>query len=216
MVERYSELDFGLTRLTSRFHQEWAREQTAADVVVDHAGVDGGAKAAHAILEDVIRLRESPLPNWALTALWHAATGRTYDLEHLGIDGRDWLRQIADICVEQIRIEDATYVVAIPAPADDSLTGAVLDELLVAGPGLTASAMTRRHYEVSGVVPALELAVTQVSPDLGFRLFLRAMAEYWVPIDQAWYERFEALGERFGYGPLHVVDVAFLTDLTTR
>lgn len=168
---------------------------------------------AYSILEDAVRLLESPLPTQAITTLWLGATGRRCDLEHLGIDGRDWLRQIADICLDRIRQDDPSYAATAPEPVSEALTGAVLDELRVAGAALTAATMNRDSREVSGVVPALEMAVTQVDPDLGFRLFLRAMKEYWVPIDDAQYARYVALGERFGYGEFLVDDVYFLTKL---
>ncbi|GAA2132231.1 hypothetical protein GCM10009760_06970 [Kitasatospora kazusensis] len=208
MTEHLTEFDFGLTGLTTQFHSDWTG--TPQEIIERCAD---SSPAAHAILEDVLRLLESPLPTWAITVLWQAATGREFDLAYLGIDGRDWLHQIVDVCTERVRRDDPAFVAATPPPAPNALTGAVLDELLAAGPALTTSTMSRDSCEVSGVVPALELVITQVSPDLGFRLFLRAMARYWVPINSVQYNRFIALGELFGYGDFHVNDVQFLLDV---
>ncbi|MFG2919708.1 hypothetical protein ACGF0D_43430, partial [Kitasatospora sp. NPDC048298] len=49
------------------------------------------------------------------------------------------------------------------------------------------------------VLPALEAAVTELGPDLGFRLFLRAMKVYFIPIGPARLSRFEEIGRRLGY-----------------
>ncbi|MFJ1602294.1 hypothetical protein ACIOHS_02790 [Streptomyces sp. NPDC088253] len=54
---------------------------------------------------------------------------------------------------------------------------------------------------MTGLVPALERVVTEACADLGYRLFLRAVKAYFVPVpaDGKTYGRFVALGERFGY-----------------
>lgn len=66
------------------------------------------------------------------------------------------------------------------------------------------------------MVPALESLVNRVDPDLGFRLLLRVMIAYRVPVDQARYEHWLTLGERFGYGQFHVDDTHFLTKMGRR
>ncbi|CAG6396322.1 hypothetical protein NMG29_26480 [Streptomyces cocklensis] len=52
--------------------------------------------------------------------------------------------------------------------------------------------------------------VEQAGPDLGFRLFLRIMYEYTVPISREKYDQWCALGKRFGYGVSHLADLEFL------
>ncbi|WP_406273841.1 hypothetical protein OHT93_26460 [Streptomyces sp. NBC_00191] len=208
--------DFGFSALTKRFHGPWDHERTALETVADGATdrVDEPpGSAALALLEDTLRLLESPLSSGAITTLWLAATGRGYSLDRFGVDGRDWLRQIVDICTERLRQVDPAHAATIPGPASDELTRAVMEEIRVAAPVLTAKTESRRGYEVEGVVPALEQVVTEVDPDLGFRLFLRIMNASWVPITEAQYARYETLGERFGYGRFHVDDVEFLTQL---
>ncbi|MDF9815749.1 hypothetical protein [Streptomyces sp. SPB162] len=215
MTEAYSDWDFGLSELSKRFDERWVLEVTAREAVASVAARADGM-AARAILEDATRLLTSSLPAWAVTAVWQGATGRQHDLERLEVDGRHWLSEVAEVCVEQLRANDPAYRSVTPKPAPDTRAGAVLDELLLAGPALRAAAMGRTYREVAGLVSALDMVVTQVSPDLGFRLFLRAMCEYWVPISQAQYDRYEALGEHFGFGEFHVDDVRFLTTLRTE
>lgn len=65
----------------------------------------------------------------------------------------------------------------------------------------------RRHgVSVAGFVPALEAVVSQACADLGYRLFLRAMKEYFLRVEVPGYETFIALGKRFGYPPYLVGD----------
>lgn len=58
---------------------------------------------------------------------------------------------------------------------------------------------------VPGLVSALERVTFEACADVGFRLFLRAMKAYFVPIDEDRCDAFTALGERFGY-PEFLVD----------
>jgi hypothetical protein len=212
MTDWRSAPDFGLTQLTRQFHQDWSRDGTALEIVANSADSFGG-KAAPALLEDSLRLLESPLPTWAVTSLWLAATCRGYDIDRLGIDGREWLRQITDVCLRRLRKDDPVYQLQAPEPASEALTGEVLDEILLASPQLPVAVTEHAWAHVGGVVPALNLAATQVSADLAFRLLLRCLSEYWVPLTQTQYDRFVALGERFGYGEPLVMAVDHLIDL---
>ncbi|MFF4228079.1 hypothetical protein [Streptomyces sp. NPDC001820] len=211
------DVDFGFSDLTRWFQGPWQHERTVPETVSDacegRLGWPEGV-AATAILHDSLRLLESPLSTAEITALWQAATQGGYNLEYFGIDGRDWLRQIVEICTDRLRQVDAAYaaVVEWPAPAS-SAADAVLAALRAASASLEAAATSGHRPTVPGIVEALEKTVVQVDPDLGFRLFLRIMAAYWVPITEAEYARYAALGERFGYGEFHVDDVEFLTRL---
>jgi hypothetical protein len=208
MTERYTEVNFGLTALTARIHD---REGTVDDLIRALADSYDGM-GARALLDDVLRLLEAPLTDPAVTALWNAATGGDYRIDRLGIDGRDWLHRIAEICVERIRKDDPAFVTAVPAPASGELTEAVLDEFRLVGPAL-AAAPSEYPPPMSEVTPVLELTIVSAGPDLGFRLLLRILAEYWVPIDRPQYDRMLALGEALDYGEDLVNDVHFLVDL---
>lgn len=54
---------------------------------------------------------------------------------------------------------------------------------------------------------ALEQVVSEVDPDLGFRLFLPVLLALGMPLTEERYARYKALGERFGYGEFHVSQV---------
>lgn len=219
MMTRYRfDSDFGFSYLTRCLSIERAPGQTASDAVAyalrGWGGDPPGATPA-AVLDDTLRLLESALPSDVLTTLWLTATRRGHDLEHFGIDGRDWLRQIADMCVNQLRTVNPSFTATTPEAASDALAEVVLDELAQIAPELTAvierSSSSAPLYKVSGAVPVLEQTIALVDPDLGFRLLLRALSAYWVPISQARFDRYEALGERFGFGEFLVNEVHHLT-----
>jgi hypothetical protein len=212
MTERYTEADFGLTALTAQFHQGWAWNGTTVDDLVRGVADSYDGAGARSLLDDVLRLLESPLSDSAVTGVWNAASGGEYRIDRLGIDGRDWMRRMAELCVQRIRRDDPAFAVSIPTPAPDELVEAVLDEVRLVGPALAVAAASK-DPQVSGLVPALELIVTTAGPDLGFRLLLRILAAYRVPIDRPRYDRMIALGEALGYGEFLVTDVHFLVDL---
>ena len=219
--------DFGLSGLSAKFQQEW-RPRTGLALVSAWASRDE-AEAARAVLDDTVLLAESSLPDWALDSLWFATTGGVYNLDRAGTNARDWLRRLARVCAHHIycgqledwdpegegRIPDG--MTGIPGPVSWRWTGVVLDELLLAAPRLTRATQTAEtQLLVSGVAPALELVVREVSPDLGFRLLLRCLSVYRVPLAIDRFHRFTVIGERFGYGSGLVQLMADLIDSDDR
>ncbi|PKV82808.1 hypothetical protein [Streptomyces sp. TLI_146] len=198
-------VDFGLSGLTKWFHGPWGGEATPHELVA--AAADWGSGVyAFTLSEDALRLLQSPLPTRVITVLWYAATGGNYDLDRLGMDGRAWLRQIVDVCAERIGQDDPSFTPGAPGPARDELREEVLAEIRTVRPGVEAATGTHPYHPVSDVVSALEQVVTQVDPDLGFRLFLRIMKVYQVPISESRYDRYHELGQRFSYNEFLVDD----------
>ncbi|MFD3939022.1 hypothetical protein ACFWSP_28985 [Streptomyces sp. NPDC058618] len=62
------------------------------------------------------------------------------------------------------------------------------------------------HYGVPDVVRTVEKVVVHVDPDLGFRMLLRVLKAYQIPVEASRVERYRALGERFGYDECVVDD----------
>ncbi|MCX4971327.1 hypothetical protein [Streptomyces sp. NBC_00620] len=202
--------DFGLSGLTQkvRYPTLFPDETEALRLVERMAGYFDGANAG-LLLEDVRLLLESPLPDEVIVTLWLAATRRYFDPVAHGLDGRAWLNRIADVCVARIRLDDPSFVLpAAPEPVgDQGVRAAVLEEIRGVSPALTKAAATSLYAPaLPDVVPALERAVAEVGADLAFRLFLRAMKAYFVPIGEARHSRFLLLGERLGYHEFVVDD----------
>ncbi|WP_340376794.1 hypothetical protein U5640_17900 [Streptomyces sp. SS7] len=188
--------DFGFSSLTAWFAGGWHHDATPEEAVrqaaaADHDGQTPGTQAAF-LLEDTLRLLDSPLSSRALTDLWLTATDRGYAIDRLSIDGRDWLRGIADVCRERLREVAPEYIPAPPAPVTEPVDD-VLRELHEAGLPHPATA-------------ALEQVVSQVDPDLGFRLFLRTLSAQSIPLSEAQYARYRRLAARFGDPRGHLTD----------
>jgi hypothetical protein len=69
-----------------------------------------GARASAVVTAQGAMLEARPLTtrrhrSWTSTSLWLAGTFREFDLQRLGVDGRVWLRRIADICTDRIRCD---------------------------------------------------------------------------------------------------------------
>ncbi|MFF3584916.1 hypothetical protein ACGFY3_50280 [Streptomyces mirabilis] len=170
--------------------------------------VEGAVGTVHRTIamqigEDARRLLASALPDEVLRTVWLGATKGYFDPAAHGLSGREWMARIEQTWTASVREADAMFVPPAPQPVTDAdLRRRVLDQIGAVADGLERAADER---SLPGLVPALEQVVTGACADLGFRLFLRAMKEYFVAIDENHCEAFTALGERFGY-PEFLVD----------
>ncbi|MEU3688874.1 hypothetical protein [Streptomyces narbonensis] len=207
-ARRDAEGDFGLTELASAFAGPWhaaePREVLERSVAADETGQTPGSAAA-ALLQDALRLLESPLPTGTITTLWGAASDQGYDIERAGIDGREWLRRVAAACRDHLARVAPAYEPRT-APVRAELADAVLDVLRESAPELASRTVSPHAHPLPGPVAAEAVArvVAEADPDLGFRLLVRLLAVLAVPLTEERYARFRTLGERFGHGPWHV------------
>ncbi|MFJ9074678.1 hypothetical protein ACIRO3_05420 [Streptomyces sp. NPDC102278] len=206
---RHLGVDIGLSGLIKWIRYPAVNSETAGlDVVTSVADRFDGA-FAHQLLRDCLVLLDSPLSSRDIEVLWLAGTFRAFDLERLEIDGRVWLRRIADICTDRIRRADPSFTPdAAATAADEALKEAVRAEIRSVGPALEQATAHHCYSPLPGVVPAL-YRVADVDADLGFRLLLRAVKGYFVPISEARYERYLALGAGLGLGEDVVDDTDF-------
>ncbi|WP_328486560.1 hypothetical protein [Streptomyces zaomyceticus] len=207
-TRRDAEGDFGLTALASRFAGPWhahtPREILALAVADDETGQTPGSAAA-VLLQDALRLLESPLPTAVIVTLWAAASERGYDIERAGADGGEWLRTIAAACRDHLA-EVAPDHRPGTLPVRTEHSGAVQDLLRELTPELARRTVSPHARPLPGAVAADAVArvVTEVDPELGLRLLVRLLAVLAVPLTEERYARFRTLGERFGYGAWHV------------
>ncbi|MFG2952019.1 hypothetical protein [Streptomyces adustus] len=153
--------------------------------------------------EDVRRLLASSLSDEVLRTVWLGVTRRYFDPAAHGLTGREWLARIEERWAASVSEGDATSIPAQPQPVTDAdLRRRALEQISAVADDLERAAT---DGAVPGLVPALEQVVAEACADLGFRLFLRAMKEYFVAIDEHRCEAFTALGECFGY-PEFLVD----------
>lgn len=207
-ARRDAEGDFGLTALASRFAGPWhahtPHEVLARAVADDETGQTPGSAAA-VLLQDALRLLESPLPTTVIVTLWGATSERGYDIERAGADGREWLRTIAAACRGRLA-EVAPDHRPGTLPVRTAHSGAVQDLLSELTPELARRTVSPHAHPLPGadVAEAVARVVAEVDPDLGLRLLVRLLAVLAVPLTEERYARFRALGERFGYGAWHV------------
>ncbi|MCF3133237.1 hypothetical protein [Streptomyces olivochromogenes] len=202
--------DFGLSALTSWFEGAW-QEGTARERVRQAAAADDSAQtpgsAAALLLTDARRLLDSSLRTETITVLWLSASGRGYNIDHLGIDARDWLRLIEDVCEERLKDIAPQYRHAAP-PVRTDLRDAVLQAVRDATP-LLEDADIGPHWDAipgASTLSAVWDVVTDVDSDLGFRLLLRLLGVVSPALTQEQYSHYQALGKRFGYGKHHVTE----------
>jgi hypothetical protein len=203
--------DFGLSRLTGLFVAGW-HTTDARTHVRDAAAGDGpertpGSEAA-ILLEDTLRLLASELSTDTITTLWLAATCRGYSIDHFAVEGRDWLRQIAEVCEERLRDVAPSYIPVVP-PARTELAQEVLRELREVMPSCADKEVSPdwRPIPATACLASVEQVASRVDPDLGFRLFLRVLTVLSVPLTEEQYTRYVGIGARLGYGEYHVFQV---------
>ncbi|KAF3467013.1 hypothetical protein [Streptomyces sp. Tu 3180] len=198
--------DFGLSLLAGNAHQDWRAESARREI---HQVADGDepgqspGTAAALLLEDALRLLHSPLSDDTLTTLWVAVSDAA-----LRVDGRDWLRLVADVCEERLGEVAPAYTPAVP-PVRTEGADLVLPEVREAALAVADKAVSPhwRPLPARKVTAALEQVAGRVDPDLGFRLFLRVLRPLSVPVTREQYQRYRAIGERFGYGEHHVDEI---------
>ncbi|MFJ7967193.1 hypothetical protein [Streptomyces sp. NPDC096324] len=92
------------------------------------------------------------------------------------------MARIEETWTASVREADAMFVPPAPRPVTDAdPRRRVLDQIGTGADGLERAADER---SLPGLVPALDRVVTGACADLGFRLFLRALKEHFVAIDQ--------------------------------
>ncbi|MGW2255565.1 hypothetical protein ACWCXH_36175 [Kitasatospora sp. NPDC001660] len=194
--------DFGLTGLTKYLAMHLTlRDEASCLDLAERLFEREGPVYAQEVLDDTRRLAQSRLPDDTLSALWLAAGRARFDPTGAGLGIRIWLRRVEDACTAFVRRGDPAFVPALsPADPDPGLRAAVLAELRGVGPALAEAAVTSLYVPpLPGLVPALVAAVDELGPDLGFRLFLRAVKVYFIPIGPTRLGRFEEIGRRLGY-----------------
>ncbi|MFJ4472097.1 hypothetical protein ACIP2X_32080 [Streptomyces sp. NPDC089424] len=208
-THRGTSWDFGLSRLAGNAHQDWRADRARSEIrcVSDtDEPLQSPGSAADLFLEDALRLLHSPLSDDTITTLWLAVSDAA-----LRVDGRDWLRLIAEVCGERLRDVAPTYTPVVP-PTSAEPADTVLRELREVTPALAEEVISAHWQPVPAAqaLSALEQVVSHVDPDLGFRLFLRLLRVLSASVTRGQYERYQSIGERFGFGEYHVDEVEHL------
>ncbi|MFF2727049.1 hypothetical protein ACFVS9_03980 [Streptomyces sp. NPDC058008] len=181
---------------------------SAMVLIAERSVSDLDGSAALQLGRDVRRLLDSALPEGTVRTAWVGSTDHVFDPCKEDVAPRAWLERIGSAWLSaEVRRAPGFVPPAADPVTDDALRDAVLRVMGRAAHDLTLADEVGQRFNSlprTGLVPALEQVVVQVCADLGFRLFLRAMKAYSVPVDTSTLEAFVALGRRLGYPDLLV------------
>lgn len=198
-MPRYTEFDYGVTALSSRFHQDWSHEGTARDVLRHQIRAGHDDRAVEILRRDAVALAER-LPNQHVETLWTAATGGNFAFPRTAESGTAWMRLVADEC--------ADWLSEHPAPeledADTDPGSAHLADVLAIVEALP------RYGVRDDVTASLALCARTCSPELAVRFLVLVLAACNTDIDRDLYDRMAAVGDRMGFGEFLVPTIAYL------
>jgi len=208
-MDRCTEFTFGVPWIMGFFHQDWTLDAATEVEVVKQQFVAELEPTAVLLVRRDARLLLNNLASDQITTLWEScAEGGEYFF-HRGriMDAAEWMRQVIEVCDGWLSCRtDAPELSDADRYEGQELAGAVL-------------ALTGEFGDVIGARTADALAecVRRCTPDLGFRLLLRALAnKYYTPSDGyvtltgEQYARLEETGAAFHYGEYVVTDVEHL------
>ncbi|MFG3096434.1 hypothetical protein [Streptomyces sp. NPDC048202] len=190
------------------FDEQGRGRVSAMLMVAERSVADLVPSASRQLGRDTGRLLESAVPDETIRTAWVGSTDHVFDPGKEKVDARVWLEMLASAWLAaEVRREPEFIPSAADPVTEDAARAAVLRAM-----GPFAADVARAHEEgerynwlpLPHLVPALEQLVSEVCADLGFRLFLRAVKRYELPVDGTSLTAFTALGERFGYPELLV------------
>ncbi len=198
-MPRFTEFDFGVSWVMGFFHQDWIRDgDTAADVVAGHL-----SKSAD---EEVLAVRRDAcvfgrLPSATLEVLWDAGAQYMPNFVLVG-GGVRWTRTIVGLCDERL----LTKADVRPLTGADTEDGTDYLDAVVAE-------IEGAQFLEAGVRQALTDCASRCTPDLAFRVLLRAIrCAPAASLSSEQYTRLEAIGSAMRYGEFVVDFVKHLID----
>jgi hypothetical protein len=209
MTARFSEFMFGLPWLMSFFHQDaYFDGPTPTEVVMYHFTEDLDPESVLLVRRDAQRLADGSGAD-RIDAIWRTCTDSgPYFYRVAGVaDGTDWTRHIVGLC-------DAWLS---RGPSRTALSGAELhDGWELAGRVRDLVRGWRTHLPAE-LGDALAEAVGSCTPDLAFRLLLRALpsasrSPQYFTITSEQYAPLAELATEFDYGEYVLSDMRSLID----
>ena len=200
-MPRFTEFDFGVSWVMGFFHQDGTHcGDTAAEIVANHLTGWSG-EAALAVRRDARTLGSLPSPT--LEVLWNAGAEYLPSFETRLGSGAEWTRTIVGLCDARL----ATEAGVRPLAGADTEDGTACLDAVVAE-------IEETRFLADEVRAALVDCARRCSPDLAFRVLLRAMvrAVRDASLSPDRYGRLEAVGSALQYGEFVVDYVRFLVE----
>ncbi|MFD3586442.1 hypothetical protein [Streptomyces sp. NPDC058683] len=207
-MHRTDEFDFGVTWLMSQFHEDWSHNgPTAVAAAEYHLWDELAPDAVLAVRHDARLLLR--LPSATIEALWQAGTATGPAFFSGGptglTSGAQWMETLVALCdawLARNAVDGVHPSTAAGAGDGEELADAVLAEIAEA------------RFVPDTVRRDLAECARQCTPDLAFRLLLRAMVQAGTgsgaELSPERYARLERLGSALHYGEFVVSEVRHL------
>ncbi|MCY0926355.1 hypothetical protein OTB20_09080 [Streptomyces sp. H27-H1] len=192
---RFTEFDFGLTRLAGAFHQDWRHSGEPEDVVLETVH---SRETVAALERDVSLMIGSVLSDGQIKLLWTAATGGDYRFGP-SESGRDLLRRFLQVSHDRQRTHGS-----VPPETDQEWDAPLLRDRVLRA--VEAAPFSVELREV------LAVCVRTLSAELAFRLLLRLHLAAFARIAPAAWVEYQKLGGAFALGEFAIGDLEFLVD----
>ncbi|MGW3105897.1 hypothetical protein [Streptomyces sp. NPDC001100] len=200
-MPRFTEFDFGVSWVMGFFHQDGTHYgDTAAEIVANHL-VGASSEAALAVRRDARALGNLPSPT--LEVLWNAGAEYLPSFETRLGSGAEWTRALAGLCDARLSAEAGVR----PLAGADTEDGAACLDAVVAE-------IEENRFLAAEVRAALVDCARRCTPELAFRVLLRALVRAWpdASLSPGQYRRLEAVGSALQYGEFVVDNVRFLVE----
>ena len=210
-MDRSTEFTFGIPWVMSFFHQDWTLDaSTEAEAVAGQFVEELEPEAVLLVRRDA-RLLHDVLPAGHVTVLWEGCVEGGGRFFHRGgpTDGATWMRQLIGLC--------DVWLARLPDPVTlseaDRYEGRELAGRVRAAVDGFDDVLDRE------LVRALTECVDRCTPDLAFRLLLRALpirsdslSPHYLRLSRERYTQLVELGAAFRYGEYVVGDIEYLVD----
>ncbi|MDV7221504.1 hypothetical protein [Streptomyces prunicolor] len=200
-MPRFTEFDFGVSWVMGFFHQDGTHYgDTAAEIVANHLAGEGD-EAALAVRRDARTLGN--LPSETLEVLWNAGAEYLPSFETRLGSGAEWTRTVVGLCNARLSTEPGVR----PLSGADTEDGTACLDAVV-------GEIEEARFLAAEVRAALVACARRCTPDLAFRVLLRAMgcAAPDASLSPDRYARLKAVGSALQYGEFVVDNVRFLVE----
>jgi hypothetical protein len=206
MRDRFTELDYGLSLLSSMYHQDWRISGDWTAVLEIFLWDDQTPPAVLALYEDAAAF--SGLSRAEIEDVWTAATDGNF------IFGRD--ADSGDEFLSAIRECSRTWLVARGVPTSSAGFPVLERAPAEAVAAQIGSLMAWRDVEGRSIraFSALKKLAELSSPDLAFRLFLRIVDARRMEISSQLYDELTLLGRSLNFGEFVVSSLEYLVSDT--
>ena len=206
MRDRITELDYGLSLLSSMYHQDWRSAGDWTAVLDVFLWEDQAPPAVLVLYEDAAAF--SSLPRAEIEDVWTASTDGNFIFGRDADSGDELAFAIQERCRMWLVARGVSTIsagVPILGSAPAEAVGAQIGSL-----------MDRRDLDERSirVFSALKRFAETLSPDLAFRLFLRIIDARRMEISSQLYHEFALLGRSLNFGEFVVSSLEYLVSDT--